>query len=180
MSPLTFKMVLMTLMLALTKVYLSLLYAEWRIWMPKSVIECWLKCKTRNWIWFMRKCLFFRVHECILTLLVAVSRKRMRIFSLWTAKGVLLRSSLTLSINTLTVSIEHLSVRCTFKNFSYNHCQKCWVGYFFTSFFLSFSRPLPNVEENVNVCARNCSVISQHWIEGRGIFRKRETLFFED
>ena len=21
---------------------------EWRIWMPKSVTECWLKCKNRN------------------------------------------------------------------------------------------------------------------------------------
>ena len=59
LSLLTFKMVLMTLMLALMKVYFSLLYAQWRIWMPKSVIECWLKCKNRNWIWFMRKCSYF-------------------------------------------------------------------------------------------------------------------------
>ena len=29
------------------KVYFSLLYAQWRMWMPKSVIECWLKCKNR-------------------------------------------------------------------------------------------------------------------------------------
>ena len=37
----------------------SLLYAQWRIWMPKSVLECWLKCKNRNWIWFMCKCSYF-------------------------------------------------------------------------------------------------------------------------
>ena len=89
-SPLTFKIVLMTWMLALIKVYFSLLYAEWRIWMSKSVlIECWLKCKNRNWIWFMRKCSYFRANKCTLALLVAVSRKWLRIFSWWTAKGVL-------------------------------------------------------------------------------------------
>ena len=33
---------------------------------------------------------------------------------------------------------------------------------FFTSFFPSSPRPWPNVEQNVNVCARNCSVTSQH------------------
>ena len=33
---------------------------------------------------------------------------------------------------------------------------------FFTSFFPSSPRPWPNVEQNVNVCARDCSVISQH------------------
>ena len=65
LSLLTFKMVLMTLMLALMKVYFSLLYAEWRIWILKSVTECWLKCKNRNWIWFMRKCSYFRANECI-------------------------------------------------------------------------------------------------------------------
>ena len=82
-------MVLMTLMLALMKVYFSLLYARWRIWIPKSVIKCWLKCKNRNWIWFMRKCSYFRANGCIFALLVAISRKWLRIFSQWTAKGVL-------------------------------------------------------------------------------------------
>ena len=67
-----FKMVLMTLMLALMKVYFSLLYVEWRKWMPKNVIECWLKCKNRYWIWFRRKCSLFCANECIFALLVAV------------------------------------------------------------------------------------------------------------
>ena len=38
----------------------------------------------------------------------------------------------------------------------------------FTSSFSSSPRPWPNVDQNVNVCARNCSVISQHWIGGTG------------
>ena len=59
----------------------SLLYAQWREWMPKNVIECWLKCKNRYYIWFMRKCSLFRANECIFALLVAVLRKWMRIFS---------------------------------------------------------------------------------------------------
>ena len=57
-----FKIMLMTRMLSLMKVYFSLLHVEWRKWMPKNVIECWLKSKNRYWIWFMRiKCsvLFF-------------------------------------------------------------------------------------------------------------------------
>ena len=33
---------------------------------------------------------------------------------------------------------------------------------FFTSSFSSSPHPWPNVDQNVNVCARNCSVISQH------------------
>ena len=33
---------------------------------------------------------------------------------------------------------------------------------FFTSSFPSSPRPWPNVDQNVNVCACNCSVISQH------------------
>ena len=49
----------MTWMLALMKVYFSLLYVEWRKWMPKNVIECWLKWKNRYWIWFRRKVRFF-------------------------------------------------------------------------------------------------------------------------
>ena len=65
----------------LMKVNFSLLYAEWRIWMPRSVIECWLKCKTRYSIWFMRKRSYFCANECILALLVAVSRKWLCIFS---------------------------------------------------------------------------------------------------
>ena len=39
---------------------------------------------------------------------------------------------------------------------------------FFTSSFPSSPRPWPNVDQNVNVCARNCSVISLHWIGGTG------------
>ena len=81
LSILTFKMVFVTLMLALMKVYFSVLFAQWPIWMPTSVIECWLKCINRNWIWFMRKCSYFRANECIFALLVAVSRKWLRIFS---------------------------------------------------------------------------------------------------
>ena len=33
---------------------------------------------------------------------------------------------------------------------------------FFTSSFSSSPHPWPNVDQNVNVCARKCSVISQH------------------
>ena len=33
---------------------------------------------------------------------------------------------------------------------------------FFTSSFPSSPHPWPNVDQNVNVCARNCSVICQH------------------
>ena len=51
------------------KVYFSLLYVEWRRWMPKNVIECWLKYKNRYWIWFMCKCSLFRANECIFALL---------------------------------------------------------------------------------------------------------------
>ena len=68
-------------MFALMKVYFSLLYDQWPIWMPQSVVECWLKCKNRNWIWFMHKCSYFRANECIFAQLVAVSRKWLRIFS---------------------------------------------------------------------------------------------------
>ena len=42
----TFKMALMTSMLALMKLHYSLLYAEWRIWMPKSV-ACIASVSTR-------------------------------------------------------------------------------------------------------------------------------------
>ena len=83
------KIMLITRMLALMKVYFSLLYVEWRKWMPKNVIECWLKCKNRYWIWFMGKCSLFHANECIFAPSVAVSRKWMRIFSQWTAKGVI-------------------------------------------------------------------------------------------
>ena len=38
-----------------------------------------IKCKNRHWIWFTRKCLYFRANECIFALLVAVSRKWLRI-----------------------------------------------------------------------------------------------------
>ena len=62
-------------------IFFSFVYVEWRRWMPKNVIECWLKCKNRYWIWFTRKCSLFRANECIFALLVAFSRKWMRIFS---------------------------------------------------------------------------------------------------
>ena len=32
----------------------------------------------------------------------------------------------------------------------------------FYLFFPSFPGPWPNVEQNINVCAQNCSVICQH------------------
>ena len=47
LSLLTVKMVQMTWMLEQMKVYFSLLFDEWRLRMPKIVIECWLKCKNR-------------------------------------------------------------------------------------------------------------------------------------
>ena len=89
LSLMIIKIMLITRMLALMKVYFSLLYVEWRKWMPKNVIECWLKCKNRYWIWFMGKCSLFHANECIFAPSVAVSRKWMRIFSQWTAKGVI-------------------------------------------------------------------------------------------
>ena len=48
---------------------------------------------------------------------------------------------------------------------------------FFTPSFPSPPPPRPwsNVDQNVNVCALNCSVISQHCIEGTGdIWKKRK------
>ena len=51
---------------------------------------------------------------------------------------------------------------------NYNHRQSVGKVAFFTSSFPSSPRPWPNVDQNVNVCARNCSVISQHWIGGTG------------
>ena len=59
LSLMIFKIMLMTRMLALMKVYFSLLYVEWRKWMPKNVIECWLKCKNRYWIWLLANVRFF-------------------------------------------------------------------------------------------------------------------------
>ena len=58
----------------------AIMCAQWPIWMPKSVIECWLTCKNHNWIRFMRKCSLFCANECIFALLVAVSRKWVRTF----------------------------------------------------------------------------------------------------
>ena len=46
--------------------------------------------------------------------------------------------------------------------------------FFYLFFFPSFPRPWPNVKQDVIFCDPNCSVISQHWIGGRGIFSKRE------
>ena len=66
-----FKMVLMTWMLTQMKVYLSLLFAEWRI----------QKCKNRYWIWVTRKCSLLGAHKCIFALLVINSRSWMRILS---------------------------------------------------------------------------------------------------
>ena len=49
----------------------------------------------------------------------------------------------------------------------------------FTSSFPSSPRPWSNVDQNVDVCARNCSFISQHWIGGTGdIYQKRKLSFF--
>ena len=95
LSLLIFKMVLMTCILAQMKVYFPLLFAEWRIWMSKSVIKCWLKCKHRYWIWFMRKCSHFRANECLFAQLIAISRKWLRIFSWWTVNWGVLVTELT-------------------------------------------------------------------------------------
>lgn len=54
------------------------------------------------------------------------------------------------------------------------------LGRLLLSFFPSFPRPWQNVEQNVNVCAHNCSVISQHWTQGYGGYLKRKFSFFED
>ena len=86
---LIFMMVLMTWMLAQMKVYFPLLYAEWPIWTCENAIECKEKCKNRYWMWVTCKCSLLGGHECIFALLVVNSRKWMRIFSYWTAKGVL-------------------------------------------------------------------------------------------
>ena len=48
------------------------------------------------------------------------------------------------------------------------------VFFFYLFFFPSFPRPWPNVKQDVIFCDPNCSVISQHWMGGRGIFSKRE------
>ena len=49
----------------------------------------------------------------------------------------------------------------------------------FTSLVPSFLRPWPNVEHNVNVCARNCSVIILN--KGDGVYlAKEKNIFFED
>ena len=53
---------------------------EWRKWIPKNVIECWLKCKIVIESDLCAKGSLFRANECIFALLVAVSRKWMRIF----------------------------------------------------------------------------------------------------
>ena len=46
---------------------------------------------------------------------------------------------------------------------SYNYYRrKCWESCYFLPF--SSPRPWPNTEQNVYVCARDCSVISQQWI----------------
>ena len=77
LSLLTFTMVLMTWMWwdDIWDDIFSLLHAEWRIWMPKSVTECWLKRKNpTNWIWFMSKCLFFRTNKRIFAILGSFSR----------------------------------------------------------------------------------------------------------
>ena len=53
---------------------------------------------------------------------------------------------------------------------NYTKCDhwKCLEGFFYLFSFLPVPGPWPNVEQNVNVCARNCSVIVQHWIAGDG------------
>ena len=63
---------------------------------------------------------------------------------------------------------------------SYNYYRrKCWEGCYFLPF--SSPRPWPNTEQNVYVCARDCSVISQQWIGRQERYLAKErTLFFED
>ena len=67
-----------------------------------------------------------------------------------------------ISPHSLTSSLKTGQSHCDACGESYNQRQKCWEGCFFTSFFPSSPRPWPNVQQNVNICARNCSVISQH------------------
>ena len=55
---------------------------------------------------------------------------------------------------------------------------------FFTSSFPPSPRPWPNVDENVNVCACNCSVILNCSVTlnsgDGGYLAKEKTLFFQD
>ena len=67
---------------------------------------------------------------------------------------------------------------CENRRLNYNHRQKCWEGCLFYLFFFFLPNPWPNVDQKVNVCARNCSVMFQHWIGERGIFSKRENSLF--
>ena len=78
---LTFKMVLMTWMLAQMKVFFSILYVEWRIRKTPKCFWMLTKSKNRYWIWVKRQCSFFGANECIFAQLVALLRKWMRIFS---------------------------------------------------------------------------------------------------
>ena len=49
--------------------------------LPLNRKTYWMLIKNRNWVWFMRKCPYFRANECIFALSVAVSRKWLRIIS---------------------------------------------------------------------------------------------------
>ena len=73
----------MTCILAQMKVDFSLWYAEWRIGMPKNIIECRWKGKIKlvieNLIY--AEMFVFCANECVFALLVAISRKWMRILT---------------------------------------------------------------------------------------------------
>ena len=71
-----FRMVLMTWRLALMKVRFSLLCDDWRIRMPKTVIECWLKWKIESYLCAndrilslmnvtSRSCWPFHINKCV-------------------------------------------------------------------------------------------------------------------
>ena len=77
------------------------LCGEWRIRMPKNVIDSRLKCENRHWIWFTREwSVFFVAKECNFRQLFAFSRKWMRIFS----------------------------IRCTYPNLLFNLLLVFWVS----------------------------------------------------
>ena len=69
------KIMIMTQMLALMKVYFPLLYVEWCKWMPQNVIEWWLKCKNCYLNLIHVQMFTFHTNECIFALLVAISHK---------------------------------------------------------------------------------------------------------
>ena len=69
---LIFKVVLMTYLLAQLKVYFSLLYAEWRKWMPESVLVRWLKCQKTLLNLICAQVSYFRANECLYLRIYAI------------------------------------------------------------------------------------------------------------